>query len=104
MIIASKLGRFLSILSTFIIVIATRTLYNWLLESPIYERFTMWGEFQATGMIEAMNFIQSLEYSPEMMIDTEPFSLYLGAYVMEGAMVLLLFFAACWILDRKVEV
>ncbi|MEW9673912.1 hypothetical protein [Ammoniphilus sp. 3BR4] len=103
-IIASKLGTFLSILSTFIIVIATRTLYNWLLESPLYERLTMWGQFQATSMIEAMNFIQSLEYSPEMMIDTEPFSLYLGAYVMEGVMVVLLFFVASWILDRKVEV
>ncbi|MFC0559520.1 hypothetical protein [Halalkalibacter alkalisediminis] len=99
-----NLGSFVSFLSTFVLFIGTTSVYNWFKESIVYEKLTSWGEIQFSGIAESVSIEASMESGTEVITEVGTFSLFAGAYLFETVVALILFFAACWMLDHKVEV
>lgn len=98
-----KIGSFLSFLLTFIIFVFIYNLYNWFSETTIYQALTKWGEFNIYGLIKDFNFIFATKGYPVSPYG-DTLTLFIGIYVLEAALAFLLFYAASWILDHKVEV
>ncbi|WP_332694481.1 hypothetical protein [Halalkalibacter lacteus] len=97
-----RLGTVVSFLSTFVIFVALTSFYNWFTQSLVYQKLTMWGGFQLE-MLEGISF--NVDNSgAEVMSETANLSLFAGSYLFETILALLLFFAASWMLDKKVEV
>lgn len=93
------IGTFVSFVATFGLVIVTGSLYGWLSNTKLYEIITKWGEFKLVGLLKGFEFLID-----ESVPDVSDVSLYVGSYVFEVLLALILFYAACWILNRKVEV
>jgi hypothetical protein len=104
LVINRNLGSFVSFLSTLVIFIVTTTVYSSFKETIIYEKLTMWGELQFSGITESISITTSLEEGTEVLTEVGQLSVYIGAYLFETVVALLLFWGACWLLDRKVEV
>lgn len=99
------IGTFLSFLSTFIIFILTTSLDNWFSSTAVYKKLTMWGQFQTPELLKGLNIVGNPEHADSQVItETAQIHLYLGIYIFEIILVAILFIAASWILDRKVEV
>ncbi|NEU30329.1 hypothetical protein GN156_05990 [bacterium LRH843] len=100
-----SIGTFLSFLSTFILFVASTSLFGWFSNSSLYAKLTMWGEVPLTGLAQHLNFFTDVQMGNiDVGSNIEPISVFIGGYVFETILALILFFAACWILDRKVEV
>lgn len=98
-----SLGTFISFLTTFILFIVSAAILERITNSAIYQTLTQWGQWGqnlCSELVAGLPF-QKLEGSEAC---SEASAFYLGSYVFESVGVLLLFFAAAWILDRKVEV
>ncbi|KHF41087.1 hypothetical protein [Halalkalibacter okhensis] len=100
----SYLGSFLSFLATLAIFIGTSFAYSWFKMTELYDVLTNWGEVHLTGITESINISTNLETGTEVKTDVGNISFYFGAYVFEAFVVVALFAAASWMLDRKVEV
>jgi MFS family permease len=98
------LGSFLSFLATLGIFIGTSFVYSWFKMTALYEVLTNWGEVHLTGITESINITTNMENGTEVTTEVGNISLYLGAYLFETVIVVVLFAVACWMLDRKVEV
>lgn len=97
---------FLSFIVTIVIVIVTSTLYGWFTNSWLYQKMTMWGEIDGSELMEKFQFEREINekggnFAAKM---GGSMSVYVGEYVFGIAVLLLLFFIASWMLDRKVEV
>lgn len=100
-----SIGTFVSFIITFAIAIASGSLYGWLSESSLYDTLTKWGEFNVTGFLKGLEFtINGSLMNGEIITDVGNVSLYAGSYAIETLLALILFFATCFILNRKVEV
>lgn len=97
------LGTFVSLLSTFVLFIVMVSLYGWFGNSVIYEKLTRWGQFELSSMLKGFSFMLDPAQAG-MFTDVGQMSLFIGTYIFEAVIALILFFAACWILDRKIEV
>ncbi|MFC0469597.1 hypothetical protein ACFFHM_03405 [Halalkalibacter kiskunsagensis] len=104
LLINRHLGSFLSFLATIAIFTLLTTIFNAFKETSLYGLLTQWGEIQLTGITESIGFSMNLETGTEVMTEVGNLSLYLGVYLIETVIAILLFVAACWMLDRKVEV
>ncbi|WP_100405775.1 hypothetical protein [Bacillus solitudinis] len=98
-----KLGTVFSFISTFVLFVITSALYGQFMETGLYDTLTMWGQMDISKLLTDL-FINIDSNGGEIMTETGQITLYFGYYVFEGIVALLLFFASCWMLDRKVEV
>lgn len=92
-------GTFMSFIATFVLAIVTGSLYGWLSNTQFYQTITNWGEVKLDGLLQEIYFS-----SVEIILEVNDVSIYVGSYVNEVLIALILFYAACWILNRKVEV
>lgn len=92
---------FFSFILTLIIFLISMSLYGWFMETAVYEALTMWGEINLLNILSGFEFNFS---SDAFMAEFDTMPLYLGNYVFEASVTVLLFLAASWLLDRKVEV
>lgn len=100
-----SLGTFISFILTFVIGLATGSLYGWLSDSRLYDMLTKWGEFKVTGFLKGLEYsVQGSLENTEIITNVGNVSLYMGSYVMEALIAIVLFSLACLILNRKVEV
>lgn len=100
-----SLGTFTSIILTFFLFIVLNVvLYGWFTSSGLYEMLTMWGTINLGEILSSFNVITDLETGTEVTTETSAVTVHLGTYVFDAILVLILFFASCWMLDRKVEV
>lgn len=98
---------FISFILTFLLFVLVVTLYGYFVDSAIYDTLTMWGEIKLTGLIENSSFYMDF-FDPDEFAEFEEYkneaSIYLGSYIFESIVTIILFFISCWLLDRKVEV
>lgn len=100
-----SIGTFVSFISTFAIVIACGSLYSFISETRFYETVSKWGAFEVPGFLRGLEYtINGSLVNGEIITDVGNVSFYAGSYLIETLLALILFFAACWILNRKVEV
>lgn len=95
---------FVSFIMTFITFVVVMTGYSFFANSAIYERLTMWGKIELTNFLDELIVQTSAETGTEVTTNIGHIDLFIGTYVFETISVLLIFFIACWILDKKVEV
>ncbi|MCM3760824.1 hypothetical protein M3212_08480 [Alkalihalobacillus oceani] len=105
LLISRYIGSFFSIILTFILFLCFVSGWAWLTETPFFRFLTEWGE------INLVQFAQGLQFSADategislFVTDIGAATIYLGTYVIEALMAIAVFAAACWLLDRKVEV
>jgi hypothetical protein len=98
-----NLGSFLSFLTTFLLFIAITSLYNWFKDTSVYEALVRWGEIQISGFTE-IGITTHLETGTEVISEVGQLSFFIGSYLFETVILILLFVVSCWMLDRKVEV
>ncbi|GAE27933.1 hypothetical protein JCM9140_4101 [Halalkalibacter wakoensis JCM 9140] len=98
------IGAFLSLLATLALFVASSSLYNALKSTNIYETLTQWGEIYVTDLTNNISITTNLETGTEVLTEAVSHSFFLGSYLFEAVIVVALFTAACWMLDRKVEV
>ncbi len=100
-----SLGTFLSFVLTFIVFIVYMSLFMWFADTAFYEMLTSWGAIDLTEMMHSWNFTTNLQTGgTDIVTETGVVTFYLGTYVLETVIALVLFSLSCWILDRKVEV
>jgi hypothetical protein len=99
-----NLGSFLSFLATFAVFVAITTVYKWFQDSAVYDALTKWGEIHISGIIESINISTNLETGTEVLTEVGQLSFFIGSFVFETVIVILLFVVSSWMLDRKVEV
>jgi hypothetical protein len=104
MLLNRNLGTFLSFLATLAVFVAVTTIYNWFQDSVVYEALTNWGEIHISGITESISISTNLETGTEVLTEVGQLSFFIGSYVFETVIVILLFVVSCWMLDRKVEV
>lgn len=99
------IGTFISFVATFAVAIVMGSIYGWLSDTRLYEAITNWGEFKLVGLLTDFEFsIDGNMEQTNIVTNVNDVSLYVGSYVFEVLLALILFYAACWILNRKVEV
>ncbi len=100
------LNSFVSFLSTFILFIVTIVAYGWFTETWFYDKLTKWGELSIGEMMTGFNVEMGpgIDQADMFTGAMSQVTVFTGSYLFEAIISLLLFFAACWILDRKVEV
>lgn len=101
--IHSKLGGFVSFVMTFVLFIALASIGEWVSGTVFVETITSWGPVQLPELINGLSFSFDSE-STDVMSEIGEVNLYIGEYIFECALALLLFLGACWLLERKVEV
>ncbi len=104
LVFSRNLGSFISFLSTLVFFLITASVYSWFKTTMLYDTLTRWGEIHFSGITESINISTSMESGTEVITEVGSFSVFAGTYLFETAVMLLLFFAASWLLDRKVEV
>ncbi|MFC4617156.1 hypothetical protein ACFO4N_00275 [Camelliibacillus cellulosilyticus] len=95
-----RLGVFVSLLVTFIVFLLLKYLLVALESTGIYTTLTHWGAMSLDGFIGGVNISPEDGITPEIVHTL----FYLGSYVFEAVIALILYLAASWMLDRKVEV
>ncbi|QTN00630.1 hypothetical protein ERJ70_15810 [Sediminibacillus dalangtanensis] len=94
-------GGFISFCSTFVLFGVSTYLWGKFSETAIHRSLTSWGEIELNGFVFNRNFdTNGIEFFTEF----DTVHVFLGSYLFETIIVLILFFAASWMLDRKVEV
>ncbi|MDQ0252672.1 hypothetical protein J2S74_000044 [Evansella vedderi] len=96
-------GTFISFVFTFIFFITATGAYGWFTESAIYDALTMWGAINIEVFVTEVFMSMDLPVG-EFTAQAGPLTIYFGQYFFEAVVTLILFFAAAWMLDRKVEV
>jgi hypothetical protein len=69
----------------------------------VYEALVRWGEIQISGFTE-IGITTHLETGTEVISEVGQLSFFIGSYLFETVILILLFVVSCWMLDRKVEV
>lgn len=100
----NNFNSFVSFILTFILFIVTTVLYGYFIDSSVYEFLTMWGEIKFTWLFDNMEFYMQFLTPDEFAEMQKESSIYLGFYIFETIVSLIMFFIASWLLDRKVEV
>ncbi|WP_053218378.1 hypothetical protein [Virgibacillus senegalensis] len=94
-------GGFISFCFTFVLFGVSTYLWGMFTETAIYRSLISWGEIELNGFV----FNRQLDANGiEFFTEFNTVHVFLGYYIFETIIVLLLFFAASWMLDRKVEV
>lgn len=101
------LGQWMNDFFSFIVTIILFFLSAWLYESfthlPFMQALTDWGTIQIEDVIIGFEFMITEDaFKAGMDMDTSLFKI--GDMVRDMIMTIILFFAACWIIDKKVEV
>ncbi|SDJ99311.1 hypothetical protein [Sediminibacillus albus] len=94
-------GGFLSFSFTFILFGGLTYLWGLFTETSLHQTLTGWGEIQFNGFVFKRSFDAS---GMEVFTELDMVHVFLGSYLFEAVIVVLLFIAASWMLDRKVEV
>ncbi|WP_096186445.1 hypothetical protein [Evansella halocellulosilytica] len=97
-------GTFLSFLGTFIFVIVTLNVYNWFTSLNIYDLLTQWGGINLGNMLTGLSYSMDLESGAVSEVVTDMATIYVGAILYEAVLLVIIFAAATWLLNRKVEV
>ncbi|WP_026572064.1 MULTISPECIES: hypothetical protein [Sediminibacillus] len=94
-------GGFISFCFTFVLFGTSTYLWGKFSETAVHRSLTSWGEIELNGFVFNRKFeADGVEFFTEF----DTVHVFLGSYLLETIVVLLLFFAASWMLDRKVEV
>ncbi|MDV2884225.1 hypothetical protein BTR22_13870 [Alkalihalophilus pseudofirmus] len=95
---------FLSFVLTAISFIALFSFIGWFGNTSVHAALTEWGEIELGQMLQSIDFQTSLETGTDVTTQMGSLSFYTGTLLFETILALALFFIACWMLDRKVEV
>ncbi|MGJ9381618.1 hypothetical protein [Salipaludibacillus sp. CF4.18] len=99
------LGNFASFALTFLLfIVLNGFLYGWVTSSALYDTLTMWGSINLGDILSSASVNFNLEMGADITGETSELIIYLGTYLFDAILAVILFFASCWILDRKVEV
>lgn len=94
---------FFSFILTIILFILVMTGYEYVIHSPLMINLTQWGAIEVEDIFADFEFmISSEQFGVQANWDSVLF--YTGEYIVDAIAIILLFIAACWIIDRKVEV
>ncbi|MBU8906496.1 hypothetical protein [Desertibacillus haloalkaliphilus] len=105
LLLSRTLSTFLSLIATFFsFIIINVIIYGWFTETAFYRAITMWGPINLDEILFSLSMTSSLDGGTDVATETGPLTVYFGFYFTEALFTLLIFVAACWILDRKVEV
>jgi len=100
--LASRLGIWVSVILTLILFGLWSYIISKLQSTVLYTILTHWGK------ISLVPFINNLDISTRHGIQIAPLTnssyIFLGTYIFEALICLILFFVSCWILDKKIEV
>ncbi|MCM3713903.1 hypothetical protein M3202_07380 [Alkalihalobacillus oceani] len=105
LLISRYIGSFFSIILTFILFICFVSGWAWLSETPFFRFLSEWGEINLLQVAQRFHFSADASEGIQFFLTNEGAgSIYLGTYVSEALVAIVLFAASCWLLDRKVEV
>ena len=97
------MNEFFSFILTFILFILVMIFYEYVINSPFMTTLTNWGPIEIHDIVTRFDFvITGEEFKAGATWDSVLF--YVGEYIVDFIAIILLFIAACWIIDRKVEV
>lgn len=94
-----RLGVFVSLLATFIGFVLLSYLLVQFESTGLYTTLTHWGALSVEHFISGFGVSAS-----SLKTESVPIHVYLGSYVFEAVIAIILYLAASWMLDRKVEV
>ncbi|WP_405097878.1 hypothetical protein [Oceanobacillus sp. FSL H7-0719] len=100
---SQQMNDFLSFILTVITFFLLSWVYNFVMDLSIIETLTTWGGIQVNDLIVGFEFQAAYEYFDASSI-SETSILYVGHILREFIVAILMFIAACWMIDRKVEV
>ncbi|MCP8616289.1 hypothetical protein [Salirhabdus salicampi] len=95
-------GTFLSFVFTFITFILLATVYDWVTSSELYDILTKWGAIQV-NMLKGFS-VTINDNGSNVIAEPANLHLYIGSYVFETVLALILFFITSWLLDKRIEV
>ncbi|WP_100372609.1 hypothetical protein [Bacillus sp. FJAT-45037] len=102
--LSSIMHGFLSFIVTGLSALALGAFVGWFSSTRFHETLTQWGKIELGNMLQSIDFETSLEGGTEVTTGYDVFSFYTGTVVYDTMFAIVLFFLACWILDRKIEV
>ncbi|MCM3740682.1 hypothetical protein M3210_10400 [Oceanobacillus luteolus] len=102
---SQRMNDFLSFLITFASFLLFGYLYDQFVHLSFIQMLTDWGAISANDVITGFEFKFTMTedyFEAGTMMDTSIF--YIGHFIRDSIMAILMFFGACWIIDKKVEV
>ncbi|GGH74022.1 hypothetical protein JOD43_000190 [Pullulanibacillus pueri] len=100
--LSRRLGGLISFIISLALFCLLVYLENLLAKTHVYDVLTHWGRISIVDIVSGFNFNFSLDPGSHIPADTTAF--YLGSYVFEAIIVIILFLISSWILDKKIEV
>jgi hypothetical protein len=104
LILTQRMNGFLSFIVTFILAIVIGSIHEWVMHTSVIDALTNWGAVRIEDVLIGIDFSFIQEIEPEVETLQGGHLFYIGHVIRETIIATLAFFAACWMIDRKVEV
>jgi hypothetical protein len=101
MIFSQRMNDFFSFLLTIVLFVVSGLFYDYVIQLPFIEMLTNWGAISANDILTSLELNAGM-IEGEVALETSIF--YIGHFVRDTLVTVLLFLAACWVIDKKVEV
>ncbi|KGA98593.1 hypothetical protein AJ85_08245 [Alkalihalobacillus alcalophilus ATCC 27647 = CGMCC 1.3604] len=92
-----------SFILTLFLFLLSMFIYGQFTQTSFFSSLTNWGLISLENTTSWFNFTHSIDKISITLEQTSP-SFYMGRYVIEGLILIGLFFVTSWLLDRKIEV
>jgi hypothetical protein len=101
--LSQRMNDFLSFILTFMLFLFMAWAYDNFIHLSFMETLTTWGTIQLKDIMVGFEF-SIIEGSIEVETLNEASIFYIGHFVRELIVTVIMFFAACWMIDKKAEV